>query len=49
MATLVEGEVTPERAKGGDNASWANANLTGSKNEENLRGRFSCYKWTMKI
>jgi hypothetical protein len=35
--------------KGGDNVSWADTNLTRLKNEENPRGQFSCYKWTMKI
>jgi hypothetical protein len=35
--------------KGGDDVSWVDVNLTGTKNEENLRSRFSCYKWTMKI
>jgi hypothetical protein len=28
-------ETTSEREKGGDDVSWANANLTGQKNEEN--------------
>jgi hypothetical protein len=27
------GEVAPRRAKGGDDVSWADANLTGLKNE----------------
>jgi hypothetical protein len=27
--------VTPEREKGGDDASWANTNLTRQKNDEN--------------
>jgi hypothetical protein len=49
VATLVGGEAIPERGKGGENASWAEANLTGVKNKENSRGWFSCYKWTMKI
>jgi hypothetical protein len=35
--------------EGGDNASWDDTNLTVSKNEENSRSRFSCYKWTVKI
>jgi hypothetical protein len=30
--------------KGRDNASWADANLTGPKNEENPHDRFSWYK-----
>jgi hypothetical protein len=41
VTTLAEGEMAPGREKGGDNVSWADANLTGAKNEENLRGRFS--------
>jgi hypothetical protein len=43
------GDAAPEREKGGDNTSWANANLIEPKNEENPHGRFSWYKWTMKI
>jgi hypothetical protein len=43
------GEAASGRGKGGDNVSWADANLTGPKNEENSRDRFSCYTWTMKI
>jgi hypothetical protein len=38
-----------EEGKGGDNASWADANLTRSKNKKKSRGRLSCYKWTVKI
>jgi hypothetical protein len=34
---------------GEDDASWADTNLTGPKNKENTCGRFSLYKWTMKI
>jgi hypothetical protein len=32
-------------SKGGDNVSWADANLTVLKNKENSRGRLCCYKW----
>jgi hypothetical protein len=32
------GEVAVGKGKGEDNASWAVANLTGPKNEENPRG-----------
>jgi hypothetical protein len=46
---MAGGEVTPRRRKGEDNASWAVANLTGPKNEENPRGQFSFYKWMVKI
>jgi hypothetical protein len=49
VATSVGGEAAPERGKGRDDSSWVNTNLTGSKNEENPHGRFSCYKWTVKI
>jgi hypothetical protein len=37
-------ETTLERRKGGDDVSWADVNLTGLKNKENTRGRFSWYK-----
>jgi hypothetical protein len=45
----VGGEAAPKRGKEGDDASWADVNLTGPKNKENSRGRFSCYKWMVKI
>jgi hypothetical protein len=45
----VRGEVALERGKGGDDASWVDTNLTRPKNQENSRGQFSCYKWTVKI
>jgi hypothetical protein len=48
-ATLAGGETAPQRGKGGDDASWADVNLTGPKNKENPHGRFSYYKWTVKI
>jgi hypothetical protein len=38
------GEVALGRGKGGDDASWTDANLTAPKNEEHVRDRFSCYK-----
>jgi hypothetical protein len=38
VATSVGGEVAPGRGKRGDDASWADTNLTGPKNEENQRG-----------
>jgi hypothetical protein len=39
VATSVEGEATSGRKKGGDDdASWADANLTGPKNKENPHG-----------
>jgi hypothetical protein len=47
--TSVGGEAAPGREKGGDDASWADTNLTDLKNKENLHSRFSCYKWTVKI
>jgi hypothetical protein len=43
------GEAAPGRKKGGDDVNWANVNLTGPKNEENSHGRFSWYKWMVKI
>jgi hypothetical protein len=42
--TSAGGEATLEREKGGDDVSRVDANLTGSKNKENLHDRFSCYK-----
>jgi hypothetical protein len=42
-------DIEERRGKGGDDMSWAHADLTKPKNEENTRGRFNCYKWTMKI
>jgi hypothetical protein len=39
----------PGRKNGEDGASWADANLTVLKNEENTCGRFNSYKWTVKI
>jgi hypothetical protein len=38
MVMLAGGEMVSGRGKGGDNASWADANLTEPKNEENPRG-----------
>jgi hypothetical protein len=49
LATLAGGEAAPGRVKGGDDTSWADANLTGPKNKENPRGKFRCHKWTVKI
>jgi hypothetical protein len=49
MVTMFVGEAAPGRGKRGDDASWADVNLTDLKNEENLRGRFNCYKWMVKI
>jgi hypothetical protein len=48
MVTLAGGEAAQERAKGGDEPSWA-TNITEPENEENSHGRFNCYKWTVKI
>jgi hypothetical protein len=39
--TSIEGETALRKRRGGGNASWAVANLTGLKNEENSRDRFS--------
>jgi hypothetical protein len=49
VVTLGRGEVAPRREKGEDDVSWDDTNLTVQKNKENLRGRFSFYKWTVKI
>jgi hypothetical protein len=49
MTTSVEGEAALGRGKGGDNASWADVNLTRPKNEENPQDRFSWYKCMMKL
>jgi hypothetical protein len=49
MATLARGDAPPRRGKRGDDASLVDANPTGLKNEENSHGRFSSYKWTVKI
>jgi hypothetical protein len=38
---LARGEAPPGSGKGWDNISWADVNLTGPKNKENPRGRFS--------
>jgi hypothetical protein len=38
-------EASPWRKKGEDDTSWGDANLTGPKNEESPRGRFSYYKF----
>jgi hypothetical protein len=44
VMTSAGGEAAPRRGKGGNNASWADVNLTGPKNEENQHDRFSWYK-----
>jgi hypothetical protein len=44
MAMSTGGDAAPRRGKGGDNISWANANFTGLKNEENIHKGFICYK-----
>jgi hypothetical protein len=49
MTTSARGKTAPGRKKGGNDVSWADMNLTVPKNEENSCGRFSCYKYTMKI
>jgi hypothetical protein len=37
VATLAGGEAALGRGKGGEDASWADTNLTGPKNKENPR------------
>jgi hypothetical protein len=49
VASSAVREAALGREKGGDDVSWVNVNLTGPKNEDNPRGRFCCYKWTVKI
>jgi hypothetical protein len=49
VTTSAGGEAALGKGKGGDDASWADASLTESKNKENPRGRFSSYKWMVKI
>jgi hypothetical protein len=49
MEMSAKGEAAPGRGKGQDDVGWVDANLTGPKNEENSHGRFSCFKWTVKI
>jgi hypothetical protein len=44
VATSIGGGAALERRKGGDDAGWADPNLTGPKNDENSRGRFSYNK-----
>jgi hypothetical protein len=44
VAISVRGEVTPERRKREDDASWTEVNLIEQKNEENLYGLFMCCK-----
>jgi hypothetical protein len=46
---LAGGEVAPWKGKKRDDASWADMNLTGLKNEENPYSPFNCYKWMVKI
>jgi hypothetical protein len=47
--TSAGGEAAVERERGGEDASWANMNLTGPRIEGIPRDRFKCYKWTMNI
>jgi hypothetical protein len=49
VVTSAGGEAAPRRGKGGDDASWTDANLVVPKIEENSCGPLSCYKWTVKI
>jgi hypothetical protein len=49
VVTSVGGEATPRWGKGGHEANWTDTNLTGPKNKKNQYGRFSCYKWIVKI
>jgi hypothetical protein len=49
MTMSAGGEAPLGRGNGGDDARWTDTNLTGPKNEENSHGRFSFYRWTVKI
>jgi hypothetical protein len=49
VTTSAGREATPRRGKEGNDASWADANLTALKNEENTHDRFSWYKSMEKI
>jgi hypothetical protein len=42
VPTSTGGEATARRGKGGEDVGWTDVNLTGLKNEENSRVRFSC-------
>jgi hypothetical protein len=44
VVTLVGGEAAPRRKKGGDDANLTETNLIRSKNKENSRDQFNCYK-----
>jgi hypothetical protein len=44
VTTSAGGEAAPRMRMGGDDFSWANANLTGPKNKKNPRVRFGFYK-----
>jgi hypothetical protein len=49
VVTSAEGEAAPRREKEEVTLVLADTNLIGLKNEENSCGRFSCYKWMVKI
>jgi hypothetical protein len=49
VTTSVGGEAAAGRAKGGDNTTCNDVNLTMPKNEENTYGRFRYYKWMVNI
>jgi hypothetical protein len=40
LTTSAGGEAAPGRGKGGDKASWVDANLIESKNKENSCGEY---------
>jgi hypothetical protein len=44
VMTSAGGDATLRKEKRGDDVSWADTNLIGPKNKENLCGRFSWYK-----
>jgi hypothetical protein len=49
MVTSVRGEAALGREKGGDNVSWADMNLTGSKNKIKIHTVGSATTWMVKI
>jgi hypothetical protein len=49
VMTTARGEAALRRENGGDDVSWADADLTDPKNKQNPHGTFSWYKWMVKI
>jgi hypothetical protein len=49
MTMSAGGEARSVKGKGGDDASWTDANTIVPKKEENPSGQFSCYKRMVNI